>query len=162
MENKKIPYKKDNITNHNLLLFKQYYKHRQNRHYLDTIFKHFYQTQHKNTRFIPQTRNLPHIHIDPKKCNRDKDIQTNTPTIQTEGIITNLFDSEGIHIQTITTQKLTWLYNQYNKFKSKQIDIEPLLQNFETKVIALYQSYSMKTISQNQYHIDTIHQSLNS
>jgi hypothetical protein len=79
-----------------------YQEHLQNRHNSDTIFKHFYQTQHKDTRFIPQITSLPHIHIDPKECNLEKNIQTNTPTVQTKGIITNLFNSEGIHIQMIT------------------------------------------------------------
>jgi hypothetical protein len=64
------------------------------------------------------------MYIDPKECNPDRDIQTNTPTNpnrRNTHPITNLFDNEGIHIQTIITQNLKWLWIQYNEFKNKQI-----------------------------------------
>jgi hypothetical protein len=52
-------------------------------------------------------------------------------------------------------QKLAWLWNQYNKFKAKKIDVNLPLQNFEIELTTLYQRYSIKIISQNQYHITT-------
>jgi hypothetical protein len=136
LENKIFPYKKINITRHNnLVILEQHYKHQQNTHYSNSIFKHFYQRQHKDTRYIHPPIDTTYIYLDIIGCNPDKDIIATTPTIQTQDASSYLFDETCRHVYTIPTQRLKWLWTQYNKFQNNQIYIDPLLQNFETEVI---------------------------
>jgi hypothetical protein len=86
---------------------------------LDTIFKHFYQAQHKDTTHIQPPPNLPFINLDIKECNPDKDIIATTPTIQIDGTNAHLYDETGKYIYTIFTQRLQWLWKQYIQFKNK-------------------------------------------
>jgi hypothetical protein len=111
IESKLFLYNKPDIADHNIIVLTQYHIHQKNLHYSNTIFKHFYQSQQKDTRFIQPSLNLPYIKLDINECNANKDIIANAPTIYTNGNTIEIFDSQGKHIRTITTQRLEWLWN---------------------------------------------------
>jgi hypothetical protein len=79
---KVFPYNKPNITEHNLILLKQFYLTQQHKHYQDLIEKNFHQTQSKDTRYIHEPLQLPHVQINLNKCNPNTNINTTQPTIQ--------------------------------------------------------------------------------
>jgi hypothetical protein len=106
LERKTFPYNKRDIIQHNIIVLTQYHIHRKNLHYSNTIFKHFYKTQQKDTQFIQPSLNLPHVKLDINKCNLDEDIITNAPIIYTNGNITDLFNNQGRHIHIIPTFRL--------------------------------------------------------
>jgi hypothetical protein len=105
-----IPYNKKNTTIvYYISVLKQHYICKKNKHYSDNILKHFYQTQHKDTKHIQTPQNLQQITLDTKECNSDKDILATTPTIKTKGTNTYLFNDEGKYMHT--TQRHN--YNGY-------------------------------------------------
>ena len=105
-ENKIFPYKKPNITKHNLVILEQHYKYQQNTHYSNSIFKHFHQRQYKDMRHMHPPIDTTSIHLDVTKCNPDKDIIATTPTIQTQDTSSHLFDKTRSHVCRIPTQRL--------------------------------------------------------
>jgi hypothetical protein len=78
---KVFPHNKPNITNHNLILLKQFYTTQQHKHYSSIIEKNFHQPQSKDTRYVHEPLNLPLIQINLHECNPDSDIETSQPAI---------------------------------------------------------------------------------
>jgi hypothetical protein len=62
--NKVFPHNKSNITNHNLILLKQFYLTQQQKYYSKIITKNFHQPQSKDIRYVHELLNLPLITID--------------------------------------------------------------------------------------------------
>jgi hypothetical protein len=92
---------------------------------------HFLQQQLKDTKYISPPTILPLIHISIDKCNPDKDIDFNTPTIQLNHDDAHIYEQNGTHLITISIIQLTWLWNQYYKIQQTQLNISPLLQTIE-------------------------------
>jgi hypothetical protein len=96
-----IHQKINNTATYNISVLKQCYIYKQNKRYYNTIYKHFYQTQH--TRYVHPPHNLKYITLDIKECNPDKDILATTCIIKTERMNTYIFNGEGKYIHTIST-----------------------------------------------------------
>jgi hypothetical protein len=73
---KVFPHNKPNITEHNLILLKQFYLMQQHKYYQDIIEKNFLQKQSKDTRYIQEPLQLPLVQIHLNECNPDTDINT--------------------------------------------------------------------------------------
>ena len=142
---KVFPHNIPNITEHNLILLKQFYITQQHKHYQNKIEQYFYQIQSKDTRYIHEPLQLPLIQINLNKCNPDIDINTIEPTIQTIQDKASIFTHKGNHLITISKDRLKWLWNQYNANSSTHQQLDPPCQPFVTKVIWLYKRY--------KYHI---------
>jgi hypothetical protein len=66
-----FPHNKPNITEHNLILLKQFYLTQQCKHYQDIIEKNIHQIQSKDTRYIQKPLQLPRVQINLNKYNPD-------------------------------------------------------------------------------------------
>jgi hypothetical protein len=111
--NKVFPHNTPNITEHNLILLKQFYLTQQHKHYQNIIEQNFYQIQSKDTRYIQEPLQLPLVQINLNECNPDTDINTLEPTIQTIQDKALIFTNKGNHLITISKNRLEWLWNQY-------------------------------------------------
>lgn len=124
-EKKLFPYSTTQPPNQLIPLLLQYYTHRQNQHYSKLLTQSFFQTQPKDTRYIHQHPNLTHVHISTTECNPDKDIIAHRPLIQTINSEPHLYDNTGKFIITIPTERLQWLWKQFNIFHNKNTHIIP-------------------------------------
>jgi hypothetical protein len=104
--NKEFPHNKPNITEHNLILLKQFHITQQNQHYQNIIEIFFYQIQPKDTRYIHEPLQLPLVQINLNECNPDIDIHTYDPTIQIIQDKALIFTNKGIHLITIPKKRL--------------------------------------------------------
>lgn len=91
-------------------------------------------TQSKDNKYIHPPLKITNLQISIQDCNPDKDIRTNTPTIQIHKPEANIYDQRGNHIATLTTDRLTWLWNQFSHHTNTQplTSLQPPSQNFET------------------------------
>jgi hypothetical protein len=109
---KVFPHNKPNITEHNLILLKQFYLIQQHKHYQSIIEKNFHQKQSKDTRYIQEPLQLPLVQINLKECNPDTNINTTKPTIQIVQDKALIFTNKENHLITILKLRLEWLWNQ--------------------------------------------------
>jgi hypothetical protein len=142
--NKVFPLNIPNITEHNLILLKQFYITQQHKHYQNKIEQNFYQTQSKDTRYIHEPLQLLLVQINLNECNPDTDINTIEPTIQIIQDKAFIFTHKRNHLITISNDRLKWLWNQYNTNSSAHQQLDPPHQPFVTKVIWLYQRYKYR------------------
>ena len=133
-----FPYDKPNITQHNLILLKQFYLTQQHKHYQDIIEKNFHQIQSKDTRYIQEPLQLPLVQINLNKYNPNTNIGTIKPTIQIIQDKVLIFTNKGYHLITIPKNRLKWLWNQYNTNSNAHHQLDLPRQPFETEVIWLY------------------------
>ena len=77
---KVFPHNTPNITEHNLILLKQFYLMQQHKYYQNKIEQNFSQTQSKDTRYIHEPLQLPVVQINLNKCNPDININTTNHT----------------------------------------------------------------------------------
>jgi hypothetical protein len=129
---KVFPHNKPDITEHNLILLKQFYLTQHHNHYQELIEKNFYQIQTKDIRHIHEPLQLPHVQINLNKCNLDTDIDITQPTIQIIQDKALIFTNKGNHLITISKTRLEWLWNQYNINSSSHHQLDPPHQPFET------------------------------
>jgi hypothetical protein len=106
---KVFPHIKPNITNHNLILLKQFYLIQQQKYYSNTIGKKIHQPQSKDTRYVHEPLNLPLTQRNLNECNPDKDIKTTQPTIQIIHDEAYIFTDIGNLLITISKTRLEWL-----------------------------------------------------
>jgi hypothetical protein len=139
--NKVFPHNTPNITDHNLILLKQFYLTQQHKHYQNIIEKKNYQTQSKDTRCILEPLQLPLVQINLNEYNPDTDINTNDPTIQIIQDKALIFTNKGIHLITIPKNRLEWLWNQYIANANNHQQRDPPCQPFVTEIIWLYERY---------------------
>jgi hypothetical protein len=141
---KVFPLNKPNITNHNLILLKQFYLTKQHKHYTNIIEKNFHQPQSKDTRYIHEPLNLPLIQINLHECNPDKDIKSTQSTIQIISDEAHIFTDIENLLVTISKTRLEWLWKQYNTNLEIQHHLDPPKQPFTTKIIWLYERYKYR------------------
>ena len=79
---------------------------------------------------------------------------TTSHTIQVLHNSAYLYDQDGKHLQTITTQRLQWLWAQYHHALPNISYLEPPPQTFEIEVIWLIHRY--KYPKNTQYSLPTI------
>jgi hypothetical protein len=139
--NKVFPHNKPNITEHNIILLKQFYLAQQHKHYQNKIDKTFYQLQSKDTRYIQTPSQLPLVQINLNECNPDTVINTTEPTIQIIQDKAHIFTNKGNHLITIPKNRLIWLWNQYTANSNTHQQLDPPCQPFITEVIWLYERY---------------------
>jgi hypothetical protein len=139
-----FPHNKPNITEHNLILLKQFYLTQQCKHYQDIIEKNIHQIQSKDTRYIQKPLQLPRVQINLNKYNPDTNIGTIKPTIQIIKDKALIFTNKGNHLITIPKNRLEWLRNQYNTNSNAHHQLDPPRQPFETEVIWLYERYKYR------------------
>jgi hypothetical protein len=133
--NKVFPHNKPNITEHNIILLKQFYLAQQHKHYQNKIDKTFYQLQSKDTRYIQTPSQLPLVQINLNECNPDTVINTTEPTIQIIQDKAHIFTNKGNHLITIPKNRLIWLWNQYTANSNTHQQLDPPCQPFITEVI---------------------------
>jgi hypothetical protein len=104
--NKVFPHNTPNITEHNLILLKQFYLTQQHKHYQNKIDQNLYQIQSKDTRYIHAALQLPLVQINLNECNPDTDINTIEPTIQIIQDKALIFTNKGNHLITIPKNRL--------------------------------------------------------
>jgi hypothetical protein len=136
-----FPHNKPNITDHNLILLKQFYLMQQHKYYQIIIEKNFHQKQSKDTRYIQEPLQLPLVQIHLNECIPNTDINTTEPTIQIIQDKALMFTNKGNLLITITKTRLEWLWNQYNINYNSHHQLDPPRQTFETEVIWLYERY---------------------
>jgi hypothetical protein len=129
---KVFPHNMPNITDHNLILLKQFYLTQQHTHYQNIIEFFFYQIQSKDTRYIHEPLQLPLVQINLNECNPDIDINTNDPTIQIIQDKALIFTNKGIHLISIPKRRLEWLWNQYTTNSNNHQQLDPPCQPFVT------------------------------
>ncbi|HYP42844.1 MAG TPA: RNase H family protein, partial [Candidatus Nitrosocosmicus sp.] len=78
---------------------------------------------------------------------------TNQDTIQINNENTDLYEDTGRYLTTISTTRLKWLWQQYNKAMDSSHNLVPPTQPFEKEVIWLYQRYKIKTPKNNSQNI---------
>jgi CRISPR/Cas system Type II protein with McrA/HNH and RuvC-like nuclease domain len=132
---KVFPHNKPNITEHNLILLKQFYLRQQHKHYQGIIERNFHQKQSNDTRYIQEPLQLPLVQIYLKECNPDTDINTIKPTIQIIQDKALIFTNKGNHLITISKLRLEWLWNQYNTNSNLHHQLDLPHQPFKTQVI---------------------------
>ena len=138
---KVFPYNKPNITEHNLILWKQLYLTQQYKHYQNIIGNFYCQIQSKDTRYIQEPLQLVLVQINLKECNPDTDIVTIKLAIKIIQNKTLIFTNKGNHLFTIPKNKLEWLWNQYNTNSNTYSQLDPPCQPFETEITWLYERY---------------------
>jgi hypothetical protein len=141
---KVFPHNKPDITEHNLILLKQFYLTQHHNHYQELIEKNFYQIQTKDIRHIHEPLQLPHVQINLNKCNLDTDIDITQPTIQIIQDKALIFTNKGNHLITIPKTRLEWLWNQFNTNYNKQHQLDLPCQAFVIEVIWLYERYKYR------------------
>jgi hypothetical protein len=104
--NKVFPHNTPNITEHNLILLKQFYLARQHKHYQNIIEQNFHQIQSKDTRYIHEPLQLPLVQINLNECNPDTDIDTTKPSIQIIHDKAFIYTNKGNHLITIPKTRL--------------------------------------------------------
>jgi hypothetical protein len=104
--NKVFPHNAPNITEHNLILLKQFYLTQQHKHYQDIIEQNFYQNQSKDTIYIHEPLQLPLVQINLNECNPDTDINTLVPTIQITQDNALIFTNNGNYLIIIPKNRL--------------------------------------------------------
>jgi hypothetical protein len=139
--NKVFPHNTPNITEHNLILLKQFYLTQQHKHYQNKIEQNFYQIQSKDTRYIYEPLQLPLVQINLNECNPDTNINTLEPTIQIIQDEALIFTNKGNHLITISKNRLDWLWKQYTTNSNIHQQLDPPCQPFVTEVIWLYERY---------------------
>ena len=123
--NKIFPHKTPNISEHNLILLKQFYLTRQHKHYQNKFEQNFYQTQSKDTRYIHEPLQLPLVQINLNECNPNIDINAIKPTIQIIQDKALIYTNKGNHLITIPKARLEWLWNQYTTNSSTTQQLDP-------------------------------------
>jgi hypothetical protein len=139
--NKVFPHNTPNITEHNLILLKQFYLTQQHKHYQNKIEQNFYQIQSKDTRYIYEPLQLPLVQINLNECNPDTNINILEPTIQIIQDEALIFTNKGNHLITISKNRLDWLWKQYTTNSNIHQQLDPPCQPFVTEVIWLYERY---------------------
>jgi hypothetical protein len=119
---KVFPHNTPNITEHNLIVLKQFYLTQQHKHYQKKIEQNFYLNE----------------------CNPDIDINTIEPTIQIIQDEALIFTNKGNHLITIPKNRLEWLWNQYITNSNAHQQLDPPCQPFVTEVIWLYKRYKYR------------------
>jgi hypothetical protein len=158
--NKVFPHNTLNTTEHNLILLKQFYLTQQHKHYQNKIEQNFYQIQSKDIRYIHEPLQLPLIQINLNECNPDIYINILEPTIQIIQDKALIFTNKGNHLITISTNRLEWLWNQYNTNSNAHHQLDPPCQSFVTEIIWLYKRYKYRIsktdpLKKSQYIIPT-------
>jgi hypothetical protein len=116
IQHKILPWRNPNPTNPNITPLIQYYKRKQNTYYTNLLNAHFITKQPKDPKHIPPPISLPLISISTNECNPDNDIDNHTPTIQLQHDCAHIYEQHGKHLITIPTDRLKWLWIQYNNF----------------------------------------------
>jgi ribonuclease HI len=142
--NKVFPYNTPNITEHNLILLKQFYLAQQHKHSRNIIEQNFHQIQSKDTRYIHEPLQLPLVQINLNECNPDTDIDTAKPSIQIIQDKAFIYTNKGNHLITIPKTRLEWLWNHYTTNSTITQQLDPPRQPFETKIIWLYERYKYR------------------
>jgi hypothetical protein len=142
--NKVFPHNTPNITEHNLILLKQFYLTQQHKHYQNKIEQNFYQIQSKDTRYIYEPLQLPLVQINLNECNPDTNINILEPTIQIIQDEALIFTNKGNHLITISKNRLEWLWKQYTTNSNIHQQLDPPCQPFVTEVIWLYERYKYR------------------
>jgi hypothetical protein len=142
--NKVFPHNTPNITEHNLILLKQFYLTQQHKHYKNIIEQNFYQIQSKDTRYIHEPLQLPLVQINLNECNPNTNIDTTKPSIQIVQDKAFIYTNKGNHLITIPKSRLEWLWNQYTTNSIILQQLDPPKQPFETKLIWLYERYKYR------------------
>ena len=132
------------VIEHNIVLLTRYYTKTQHDHYKNIIDTHFSPEQNKDSRFISPPTNIPYTQIFINECNPEKDIITNTDTLQIINEQTHIYENTGNYLITIPTTRLKWLWQQYNKANYSSHGLIPHTQTFENEVVWLYQRYNRK------------------
>ena len=112
-----FPFNHPTVITHNITLLTNYYTKLQHTHYKIILNTHFTQKQNRDTRFIPPPTAILFTQIFINECNPEKDILANKETIQIHNEQTHIYEDTGKYLITITTTKLKWLWQQYNKAK---------------------------------------------
>ena len=113
----------DNISlEHNILCITQYHNTQRTQRTTQMYANCLNHTQSKDNKYIHPPLKITSLQLSIQECNSDKDIQTNTPTIQIQEPEANIYDQRGNHITTITTERLQWLWTQF----SHNINTQPL------------------------------------
>jgi hypothetical protein len=102
--NKTFPHNAHDITEHNLILLKQFYQTQQHKHYRNKIEQNFYQIQSKDTSYIHESVNF-------YECNPDTDINATEPTIRIMQDKAFIFTNKGNHLITIPNISLIPMHN---------------------------------------------------
>jgi hypothetical protein len=142
--NKVFPHNTPNITEHNLILLKQFYLTQQHKHYQNTIEQNFYQIQSKDTRYIHKPLQLPLVQINLNECNPDTDKNLLKPTIQIIHDKALIFTNKRNHLITISKNRLEWLRKQYTTNSNAHHHLDPPCQSFEIEVIWLFERYKYR------------------
>jgi hypothetical protein len=142
--NKVFPHNTPNITEHNLILLKQFYLTQQHKHYQNTIEQNFYQIQSKDTRYIHKPLQLPLVQINLNECNPDTDKNLLKPTIQIIHDKALIFTNKRNHLITISKNRLEWLWKQYTTNSNAHHHLDPPCQSFEIEVIWLFERYKYR------------------
>jgi hypothetical protein len=140
-QHKLLPWTIQTTPNHNIPPLTQYYKTKQHQYYSTLLLKHFHLTQPKDTRYIIPELSLPLVHLSIQECNPDKDIITHTSTIAIQHEQAHIYDNTGLHLITIPTIRLNWLWLQYHTTLHNPSNFIPPIQSFETKLVWLYHRY---------------------
>jgi hypothetical protein len=140
-QHKLLPWTIQTTPNHNIPPLIHYYKTKQHQYYSTLLLKHFHPTQPKDTRYITPELFLPLVHLSIQECNHDKDIITNTPTIAIQHEQAHIYDNIGLHLTTIPTLRLNWLWFQYHTTLHNPSNFTPPIQSFETELVWLYHRY---------------------
>ena len=109
--------------------------------YENIIRGNYFFTQNKDPRHISPPLNIPIIKIYTHECNPEKDINTSTCKIQTQGDNAHIHDETCKHLITIPYDRLTWLWTQYNWMWYQPHDLIPPTQTFEIQITWLYKRY---------------------
>jgi hypothetical protein len=104
---------------------------------------HLTYAQTKDKKLIHPPLKITNLKITIQDCNPYKDILTNKPIIQTHASKANVYDQNGNHIATLTTERLQWLWNQlsHNNLQHLTNFLHPPPQGFETEILWLIQRY---------------------
>jgi hypothetical protein len=137
-QHKLLPWTTQTTPNHNIPPLTHYYKTKQHQYYSTLLLKHFHSTQPKDTRYIIPELSLPLVHLSIQECNPNKDIITHTPTITIQHEQTHIYDNTCLHLTTIPTIRLNWLWLQYHTTLHNPSNFIPPIQSFETELVWLY------------------------
>jgi hypothetical protein len=140
---KVFPHNTPNITEHNLILLKQFYL-TQHKYYQNKIEQNFHQIQSKDTRYIHKPLQLPLVQINLNECNLDTNKNTLEPTIQIIQDKALIFTNKEDHLITISKNRLEWLWNQYTTNSNAHHQLDPPCQPFVIEVIWLYERYKYR------------------
>ena len=121
------------VIEHYITLLTIYYKKLQHEHYKHITNTYFFLEQNKDSRFIPPPTTIPLTHIFIKECNPKKYIVSNKYTTQINNEQAHLYEDTGKHLTTISTTRLKWLWQQYNKASYSSHCLVPQIQSFEKK-----------------------------